>query len=218
MKETINMIKTHPFPLNLMLSTFSDYKPEKMPSDIELALAYFLSANIKEEYHKILYMRYRNLMTYEEIAEATGRTRERVRQLLVKIHRKMRHPRNSSLFELGLQQYVEHICETSRETAFDDGYRKGYKTGYRDGYNAGLKVAKPDSKMTFERATKMEKIRIEDCDLSTRSYNGLKSSGFENMMQVSRLSKQQLKNLQNIGEKSANEILAKIAELISKYS
>ena len=68
MKETINMIKTHPFPLNLMLSTFSDYKPEKMPSDIELALAYFLSANIKEEYHKILYMRYRNLMTYEEIA------------------------------------------------------------------------------------------------------------------------------------------------------
>lgn len=212
MKETINMIKTHPFPLNLMLSTFSDYKPEKMPSDIELALAYFLSANIKEEYHKILYMRYRNLMTYEEIAEATGRTRERVRQLLVKIHRKMRHPRNSSLFELGLQQYVEHICETSRETAFDDGYRKGYKTGYQEGYDVGIKKAKPDTETTFECVSKMEKIKIEDCGLSTRSYNGLRLSGFENIMQVSRLNKKQLKKLQNIGEKSANEILAKIKE------
>lgn len=53
-------------------------------------------------------------------------------------------------------------------------------------------------------------IRLEDLDLSVRSYNCLKKIGIDNLEALSRMNSRDLLNVKNLGKSSLNEIVAKL--------
>ena len=54
---------------------------------------------------------------------------------------------------------------------------------------------------------------IEDLDLSVRSYNCLKREGINTVSELVALSETQLMNIRNFGQKSIDEVKAKLVEL-----
>ena len=55
-------------------------------------------------------------------------------------------------------------------------------------------------------------VSITSLDLSVRSYNCLKRAGYETLEDLSKLSKKDLKNINNLGAKSVEEIIDKLAQ------
>ena len=56
-------------------------------------------------------------------------------------------------------------------------------------------------------------IKIEELDLTVRSFNCLKKAGIEEVGQLSKLSLNELLKIKNLGRKSLDEILEKMKEL-----
>ena len=54
--------------------------------------------------------------------------------------------------------------------------------------------------------------KIENMDLSVRSYNCLKRAGIDTLQQLAKLSYRDLINVRNLGRKSVNEIIEKLKE------
>lgn len=61
-------------------------------------------------------------------------------------------------------------------------------------------------------------IRIEDMNLSVRSFNCLKRAGFNNLGEILALSEKDFLQIRNLGRRPYEEIMAKIKELASDYS
>lgn len=61
--------------------------------------------------------------------------------------------------------------------------------------------------------SKFELMTIDDLDLTVRSTNGLRRAKISKVSELISLSESELKNINSIGEKSVNEIVAKLEEL-----
>lgn len=61
--------------------------------------------------------------------------------------------------------------------------------------------------------SKFEAMTIDDLDLTVRSTNGLRRAKISKVSELISLSESELKNINSIGEKSVNEIVAKLEEL-----
>ena len=61
--------------------------------------------------------------------------------------------------------------------------------------------------------SKFETMTIDDLDLTVRSTNGLRRAKISKVSELISLSESELKNINSIGEKSVNEIVAKLEEL-----
>ncbi len=61
--------------------------------------------------------------------------------------------------------------------------------------------------------SKFDSITIDDLDLTVRSTNGLRRAKILKVSELVSLSESELKNINSIGEKSVNEIVAKLEEL-----
>ena len=57
-----------------------------------------------------------------------------------------------------------------------------------------------------------EDIQISSLELSVRSYNGLRRAGYTTLGQLSEISFDELANIQNLGKRSIEEIIAKLEE------
>ena len=55
-------------------------------------------------------------------------------------------------------------------------------------------------------------LKIDSLELSVRSYNCLKRAGFDTLEDLSKLSYKELTQIQNLGKKSVEEIVAKLSE------
>lgn len=61
-------------------------------------------------------------------------------------------------------------------------------------------------------------MRVEEMNLSIRSYNCLKRAGYDTLGEILALSEKDFLQIRNLGRKPYEEILAKIKELASDYS
>lgn len=66
---------------------------------------------------------------------------------------------------------------------------------------------------TQEKDTNMLETKIEELDLTVRSFNCLKKAGIEEVGQLARLGMNDLLKIKNLGRKSLDEILEKMKEL-----
>lgn len=57
-----------------------------------------------------------------------------------------------------------------------------------------------------------EEILVSSLELSVRSYNGLRRAGFTTLGQIAEISYDELSNIQNLGKRSIEEIIAKLEE------
>ena len=63
-----------------------------------------------------------------------------------------------------------------------------------------------------EEKSNLPDLRIEDLDLSVRSYNCLKKSDINTLRDLAKLGTRDLLNIKNLGKSSKDEIIAKLAE------
>jgi len=143
-----------------------------------------------EEYEQhVIGMRYMKGMTYEAIGEEYyGYTRERIRQILAKAMRKLRHPSRSRKM-LGVSR-ADHM-EINKQLSMAQAKLLSFEDP-----NAGL-----------------ASILIENLDLSIRAYNCIKRGGYSSVMDFLGKDLEDLMRVRNLGRKSAEEIIGKLEDL-----
>jgi predicted DNA-binding protein YlxM (UPF0122 family) len=83
-----------PFPRNLICEVFGrEVAPEELPLDIEASVEFVLENAMSERDAFILILRYLRNMSIREIAAYYGLSYSRIRQIIKKAQRKLRHPR-----------------------------------------------------------------------------------------------------------------------------
>lgn len=196
-----------PYPYNLLADVFaqdmSTLRPS-LPANVEIAVEYVLS-RLPDREREILRCRYEVRMTLQTIGEAFGITTERVRQILSEVRFKLRHPSRSSILKNGIAGTIELV----KQQGYDAGYVKGCEDGFAKGFAAAKAELAGDKH--YERPS--DAWSIEDLDLSVRAYNCLAHANIRTVQQISVMTYDDLYRLRNMGIKSLNEIVQKMADL-----
>ena len=194
------------YPQNLLDAIAGEWE-EEIPADFPQTLAYVL-AGLTEREQAVVEMRFKQCMTYEQTGREFNATRERIRQIEAKALRKLRHPSRLNLIKRGIRGWVADVREQGRQETISEEL-KLVKDSVIKIANA-LKIDLTSvSKATTENPTG---VAIEDLCLSVRSYNVLRSAGYNKLEDVSKHSFDELLQLRNMGRKSAMEILKVLEE------
>jgi len=200
-----------PYPYNLLDVIFngSDYLNgnSMLTNDQEQGLANALQMLSQRERDCIICY-YQNNETYDEIAKKFHVTRERIRQIIAKAVRKMRHSSRSALILYGYNG-----CQRKKEIElFEKEYEEYIKR----------KTQLINSKDVDVNEINLYLESIDELELSVRSRNCLIRKGIHTIDDLlcyldSRPGKshlEQLQNIRNLGRKSINEIALKVKEKI----
>lgn len=133
---------------------------------------------LREREKKVLNEYYREEKMLKEIAGIFCLSTERTRQIYAKALRKIRHPNRSNYIKFGYDGYTEMIKKKEEELKKDFANEK------------------------------VKGVKIEELELSVRSYNCLKRSGVKVISDIK--SKEWLMTIRNLGRMSYEEILSKI--------
>lgn len=196
------MSKIREWPYGLLEAVFTGGSlpglPESFPPDLNASVEYavnLLDANISH----IMYERFKQGMTLEAISQIHGVSRERIRQIVDKGLRKLRHPSICRYIRYGVSGVLRtekiEAADTARKRASEQNIKKILGDCIEKGVTAVEQMDLLDTP-------------IQQLDLSTRSCNGLIRGGCETLGDVLNLSGQQLMALRCIGEKSRKEIIS----------
>ena len=150
----------------------------------------------------VIRQRYQEMKTLEEIGEYFDVTRERIRQVIHKTLRKIKH--RHLYFELGEYRNKEEKAKQDYEKFLQEQYDKWT-------YESALEYIKNYELLGHHTQNNVCDLPIEDLDLSVRSYNCLKRAYITNIQQILE-NKYKLKRVRNLGKKSLREIKKKLEE------
>lgn len=190
--------KNYEYPYNLAWEIFGD--DQRFKELLPEYLKEVVDTELSEREAKCVHLRFIDLMNYEQIAKEFNVTRERIRQILAKAIRKLRHPHRSFKY-LAVQRY--EYDKLQQENAMLKSYLSEIEKN--------LKL--PSDEDPFVVLPFFNTPVIE-MDLSVRSYNCLVRRGnikrygdFQNY-KVSDFMK-----IRNLGQRSLEEILGKLDKL-----
>lgn len=212
------------WPYNLLEEIFNgwcfdtDSSTWKEPSEMEILTQgltqdqmnglSFAIETLTDREQKCLLLYYREGWDLGRIGKEFGVTRERIRQVIAKAVRKLRHPTRSKYVIKGYQVASGNIFRNQMEK-----------------YQAEIDRAKRNADETirnFRRVIKepeqaiseaIENTDIAELNLSVRSYNVLKRAGCRTIADVLMLpSVKHLTQLRNMGRKSAEEVIERLRE------
>lgn len=195
-----------------------DYWDAPVTPDQEAALTYLLSTMFPERTQKVLRLYYKEGGTLETVSKEVGLTRERVRQILAKAVRQLRHPSRFKMLVYGLDGY-ERFCairqkalELEREEKEVDDLEK--ELIRRRFYIESALEVTPDVRDTKERSKYPWDVGIADMGLSVRPHNCLVRAGCNTLSDVCELAKSgEMLKVRNMGRRSLAEVLSKVLEL-----
>ena len=170
------------YPQNLIYDVLG--KTSDAP-DIDASVEYILSARLTEREASMLKMRYKDLMTYNEISKNYNLTANRIVHIIAKAQRKLRHPKNSKYLTLG----VAEIMANEKEKLL---------MKLQENKKQGKKLA--------------EHYTIEELDLSIRSANFLLRAGLRTVGDVLNLGATGLMKV-SLGKRSYDEIVDRLEAL-----
>lgn len=153
-------------------------------------------SDLSDRESEILTMRYKHHMTLEQVANAVGVTRERVRQVEARAIRKLRHPRHWKHWQLDTME--RYIAAEEKASALELE-------------NMRLRSLVPEPEPDKEKPN-VYLVTIEDLELSVRSYNCLKRAGYETLGDLVGKTTADLAKCRNLGRKSMEEVIAKAKE------
>ena len=186
------------YPNNLLRQIFLGEEFDNLADDSGIALDYVISETMSEREALLLRMRYKENMTYADIAKAVGNSSSTVTHSIRKAERKLSQPIRKKKIRLGMHNLFKYVieCEENRLEAI---YRR--KISSLERANAILKQEKfvpesPDLDIIDEG--------IEVLDLSVRCYNVLRRA---NIQTVRDTEPEKIFNLPNLGRKSLEELL-----------
>lgn len=178
------------WPFHLMHAVFGEKKETELYLQANLA-GIFEALNSLDDCEKIvILLRFKDRMTLTGVGEKLGVNSERVRQIEAKALRRLRHPsRAGKMIAVNRVQFKE--------------------LERRNGY---LKAEIAQMKKTNCTAAEILSIGLEDMDLSVRAFNCLKRGGLNCVGDIASLSAPELIKVRNLGRKSFEEVINKLAE------
>lgn len=148
----------------------------------------------------LITMRYKHCMILEDCAKAFNVTRERVRQIEKRIIRKLSNPKFQNVYHLitseRLQLAEKQLFQTSQKL-------REYEAKYGD--LNGDKEPEP-----IEETPR--RIRLEELNLSVRTFNCLRRKGYYFLDELCGISIEELMKIRNLGRRSLEELLNKLKE------
>lgn len=198
--EMLDLMKME-YPRNLLYAVrggMEDDEPTELTEDIIAGIQYALST-LKERERFVIIERYREKRTHRSIGEDIGVKPERVRQIINKAERNLRHPRNMTFMTKGVIGYIKKVNAIE--------YERGYKKGYDEGYEQGMKDA-PNGVVRAGMSVTLASLPIEVLDLSIRAFNALKRAGYNSIGDIVPLTHREMIHIKNLGPKQRGEVAA----------
>ena len=212
-----------PYPYNLLddvvtgpgyANSNKKYWSDWLMPDQEAALRYVLST-LGERERKIIQLYYGEGYTLEETGKEFELTRERVRQILARAVRKMRHPTRLKMIEYGLEGY-EHVRANQKRRELlrmEDEELDALEQELiqrRQFLESALEDVLP-----IDEEKRMSCVTtLEDMDLSVRTFNCLRRANCLTLYDVVEATKDgKLVEVRNLGKKSLNEVLCKVKDM-----
>lgn len=160
---------------------------------------------ITDREEKIIRLYYIDGKTFEEIGKEYGTTRERIRQIHAKAIKKLKLFKKyfyggkwCLMEELAKEEYQKYLETQKSYWKYESA--KQYILQYESGIFLPIREQK-----------------IENLDLSMRSYNCLKRAGIRTIGDLLNLTYNDLFKIRNLGRKSMKEVLDKIHDLGLKF-
>lgn len=189
------------YPNNLLRQIFPGEQFDDLADDSGIALDYVISKTMSESDALLLKMRYKENMTYADIAKAVGNSSSTVTHSIRKAERKLSQPIRKKKIRLGMHNLFKYVieCEENRLEAI---YRR--KISSLERANAILRQEKyipesPEPDIIDEG--------IEVLDLSVRCYNVLRRGNIKTVRDLVETEPEKIYNLPNLGRKSLEELL-----------
>jgi predicted DNA-binding protein YlxM (UPF0122 family) len=207
-----------PYPYNLITDIFRAPVVELMDEDHEAGLEKALGRLDSRE-RRCIHMMYKDGLSLEEMAGLLNLSRERVRQITKKSLHKLRHPYYQQFIKLGVIGVAEKLELDHRKKTLDQRTRalEEREQTLKKAFEAINLVAKPygyeppDDSGEDSPQDHLDKMPIEELDLTVRSYNCLKRINVDTFKDLRELaSKGNMLRIRNLGVQSLNEILDKL--------
>lgn len=167
---------------------------------------YAAIATLMEREADVIRLRYSEKMTLKEIAQEHGVTQERIRQILAKALRKLRHPSRAEMFK------AVPYTETRESTNEYYRLKRAYELLEKAFEVCTAKRAEPGVIVPMAEMAATLQTPIDELNLSARSYNCLKRAGKNTLKDVCSMSERELYGIRNLGSKSASEIINTLAQ------
>lgn len=203
-----------PYPYNLLDDIFGEDYDGILDAD-QLDGFNYAIGSLTEREQRVLSLYYKDELTLEQAGKSEGVTRERIRQVLAKSLRKLRHPTRLKYIQRGYK-----ILSGELEQQIADRYSEALKQ-YELEYIKKItelqkKIANADKILEKTNIEECEEFigsimtPIENIDLSVRSYNCLARAGIKNIGQICGMTYDELCHIRNLGRKSVEEIISKL--------
>ncbi len=203
----MSTIANESYPLNLLNAVAKGHWEYSLPEDIEQSLAYVL-AGLTEQEQEIIYAYFHERLTYKEIALTQKVTIGRIQNIVAKSVDKLSHPTRMQFLIHGVKGVIQ---KTSVEAA-----QKAISIRLEQALLDVDKIAQYLHTITCKEeclniSPKCEEpswaVRLDELDLSCRSYNCLKRAGVTTILDITKMSKDDLMHVKNMGRKSFEEVV-----------
>lgn len=158
-------------------------------------------------------LRYKKYLTFEEISKIDGTTKERIRQLCCKALLKIKH----ALLRYEEAEWEKRKLEEIRDIALREEqelteYREKAFAFLKEHGKYGSEQELAFGKVNAHRTPTIEDVKLEELDLSVRSYNCLRRAGVESIKDICEMTETELMKVRNLGRKSCKEVKDKLEE------
>lgn len=196
------------------MQKFSDIYPFNLARDIfgsaEEAEKIYLPgifdalAMLTEREQDILRQRYGEKMTLRAIGQIHGVGQERIRQIIARALRRLRHPSRVNMFKaVPLAAMVEQNIKYQKICREYEFLSKAFEA-----YTA--MPAAPDVVVPMAELAVTMQTPISELDFTVRTHNCLKRAGKNTLRDIVEMTEDELMSIRNLGRKSAIEVIHKV--------
>lgn len=187
------------WPYNLVDEIFKEPTEDVLNYDQLAGLQNALDTLTDRE-RKVVYLYYRNGLTLRQVGEMESVGPVRIRQILAKSLRKLRHPSRANQIRLGAELAAKESYVKTKEAELEARLKAVEE------YEESLNALNDCPSQPTKRA-----ITLDDLNLSVRSYNCLSRGRIKSLTELMDIAKVgELANIRNLGKKSILEICNKI--------
>ncbi len=209
----MNAVTNESYPLNLLDKIAGGQWEHPIPEDLEQSLAYVL-AGLSEREQSVIRAYFSEEKTYAEIARCKNVTQERIRQILEKSMRKLRHPERIRFLIHGVKGVIHQTSVDSAQNAISTRLERALSSISEISHRLSAITGKEEYSELSETCEGFNvSIPLDELNLSVRGYNCLKRTGMKTVSDITKLTKNELMRVRNLGKKSFEEVVDMVHKL-----
>lgn len=192
------------WPYNLAYAIFVDFGKAVMVYSVDLIKC--IDEELTEREAKCLRLYYKHGMTYNEVGDAIGVTGARVREIVSKCLRKLRHPART-------RQYMLHTWGELEFTKYENDklLKRLNDIDQNDGFDEYLKSINYENYISEKSREEFLESSIINLNLETRSLNVIKRWNLYSIRDLIETTANDIMSLRGCGQKTIEDILYKLS-------